>query len=342
MTEEVFFQKMEKFKDEDYEIIKRGETTNDTTVIKCLKCGNIISHKNSYLFSKRKLYLCKQCHYKRKDTIQNEEKIRRKFLSMGIDKYEFYMQNTYNNIRHHWVRFTCNKCGKINNKEVSNLLRQQNCCSYCDGSKFKKDSDVFKIELKEKYGEKFSLLSEYECAMKNIRVRCNRCGFIRNIKPNTLLSSGYCPKCDSKESRGEKTINKFLTERNVYFESQKYFSEWNIGLHYFDFYIPEYNLIIEYHGKHHYEFNDFFHKDEEDFIYRKEKDKIKKEKAIKNGFNYVSIKYSMFPKILSILNKLFDSTTIPQGSRGKCLEIETIQDLDEDIVYSLSKDKVEE
>ena len=106
-----------------------------------------------------------------------------------------------------------------------------------------------------------------------------------------------------------------------------YFSNLDIGLHYFDFYIPEYNLVLEYHGSQHYQFNPFFHKNEEVFYYRQKKDMLKKNAAINNKLNYISIKYTLFNELNIILKYIFNSTTIPSGSRGKCLEIETIQDI---------------
>ena len=342
MTKELFLKKMEKFENENYEIIKMGEKSQSESVFKCLNCGQVIRHKNEYLFSNKKKYLCTSCNYKRKDTSQNEQRIIKKLSPNQCTNIEFYMQSTYNNIRHHWVRFTCGLCGRMNNKEVSNLLKQKFNCSYCQGGKQAKDTILFEQELREKYGEKFELLTEYKDASTKIRVRCTNCGFIREIKPNALLASGYCVKCDDKNSQGEKIIRAFLEENCIGFEGQKYFKEWGIGIHYFDFYIPSKNLIIEFHGKQHYEFIDFFHNTEEDFLYRCSKDKIKKEKALQEGYNYISIKYSLIKHLPVILQHLFDSTTIPYGSRGKCLEIETIQDLDEDIVCSLSKDKAED
>jgi len=68
---------------------------------------------------------------------------------------------------------------------------------------------------------------------------------------------GRCSKC--KESKGERKITKILNINNIKYSSQISFD----GCVYkrplkFDFYLPEYNLCIEYNRRHHYIPIDFF------------------------------------------------------------------------------------
>lgn len=323
MTRENFEKKlMEKFPNEEYEIIYNGKNTYEDSILVCSKCNRRIVVNTGELFRKRRRHICSICcPEKRYDTKRNEEILLQRLKGKALD-IAFFMEEG-----HHMIRFVCSKCGRTNIKRVSHFLKGKYDCGYCEGMKENKDHNCFQQELEEKYGKKFTLLSEYKNAKTSIKIKCNNCGFIREIKPPALLFSGYCPKCEKKNSLGEKQIIKFLEEKNIKYETQKYFSGWNIGIHYFDFYIPEYNLVLEYQGKQHYEFNSFFHKDEEDFAKRKKKDILKKDKAIFHNMNYVSIKYTLFNNINSILEYIFNSTTIPKGSSGKCLEIETIQDI---------------
>lgn len=315
----------EKYPDEHYKIIYAGTRNKDNSVIKCLDCGRRITTNTGELFRNRRKHICSKCHYKRRDTAANEEIIRKR-LEGKASNVTFFMQDR-KGIRHNMVSFTCNNCGRINTKEIANFLKHKYDCGYCEGTKQSKDTDIFLKELHEKHGNKFTLLTEYVNVKIPVKIKCNKCGFIRDIKPAALLRSGYCPKCDKKDSIGEKKIAKFLEQNNIKYISQMYFSNWNIGIHYFDFYIPQYNLILEYHGIQHYEYNTYFHKNFEEFQYRQKKDIEKKETALKNGFNYISIKYTLLNNLDSILEYIFNSTTIPDGSRGKCLEIETIQDI---------------
>lgn len=315
----------EKYPDEHYKIIYAGTCTKEDSAIKCLDCGRRITVNTSELFRNRRKHICSKCYYKRKDTVANEEIIRKR-LEGKANSINFFMQDR-RGIRHNMVSFTCNNCGRINTKEMANFLKRKYDCGYCEGTKQSKDTDAFLEELHEKYGNRFTLLTEYINTKTSVRIKCNKCGFIRDIKPAALLRSGYCPKCDKKDSIGERKIIKFLERNNIKYIPQMYFSNWNIGIHYFDFYIPQYNLVLEYHGIQHYEYNEYFHKDFNEFQYRQKKDVEKKEAALKNGFNYISIKYTLINNLDSILEYIFNSTTIPDGSRGKCLEIETIQDI---------------
>lgn len=320
----------DKFPDENYSVLHYGEDSSKNTVIKCLDCGKRIEVNTGELLRKRRQHICANCHYKRKDTIRNEEIIKQR-LEQKAHNIKFFMEES-GGIRHHMVEFVCNKCHHMNTARVANFLRYKYDCVYCEGKKENKDTDIFITEMEEKFGKQFTLCSDYVDSTTSIRIRCNKCGFIRNIKPNAFLQSGYCPRCGDKSSKGEKVISSYLKNHNITFESQKYFTDWNIGLHYFDFYLPDFSMVIEFNGIQHYQFNEFFHKTQDEFNYRKEKDEIKKNAALEHHLTYVSISYLCFSELNFILDKLFNSTTIPNGSRGKCLEIETIQDLDEDIV----------
>ena len=328
---------IEKFPNENYSIIYAGKNSYEKSKIKCLDCGQIITINTGELFRKRKKILCSKCNFIRQDTINNSEKVKELLKGKAIN-IEFFMERQSKNGNYRdKVRFTCNKCYKINEKFVGNILRNNKTicnCDYCSGMKVKKDFIIYQQELEENYPNKFTILTDYVDVKTNIKVRCNNCGFIRTVKPTALMRSGFCPKCSDKKSLGENAIEKWLIKNNIEYEKQKYFKNWNIGIHYFDFYLPAYNLVIEFHGKQHYQFIDFFHKNIEYFKYRQEKDNLKKITCLDQGVNYLSIKYNLYNDIYFILSKILDSTTISKESKGKCLEIETFPIKEEDIVWT--------
>ena len=326
MNKETFDAKLKsKFSEEHYTVLYYGSNSAENSVLQCLDCGRRIEVNTGELFRSRRKHICSKCHYKRKDTKRNEDIVSERLIANGHILISFFMKER-KGIKHNMVSFICGKCGRTNEKEVANFLRQKYECGFCEGAKESKDTDVFMAQLKERHGETVTLVGEYYNTNTDVTIRCNICGFIRQVKPNSILLSGYCPKCGKKESKGEQQIKKFLDRAKIEFEPQKYFSEWKIGVHYFDFYIPEYNLVLEYHGRQHYEFVPHFHKTEENFRSRLLKDKLKKETALLQGLNYISISHRI-ADLEEVLSLLFNSTTIPQGSRGKCLEIETVQDI---------------
>ena len=91
-------------------------------------------------------------------------------------------------------------------------------------------------------------------------------------------------------------------------------------------------LLIEYDGVQHNEYVPHFHKTEENFLKAVERDKIKEELALSNGFNIIRIPDTYNKSLSIILKNLFSSTTIPNGSRGKRLEIDNFLPQEKDIV----------
>lgn len=58
-----------------------------------------------------------------------------------------------------------------------------------------------------------------------------------------------------------------------------------------DCYFPNHNLVIEYHGKQHYEYNDYFHKTYEDFLGLQSNDKLKKQLIIDRNIKFIEVSY---------------------------------------------------
>ena len=59
-----------------------------------------------------------------------------------------------------------------------------------------------------------------------------------------------------------------------------------------DFFIPELMLIVEVHGKQHYEYCSFFHSDKMDFLKSKKRDADKIEWCNLNNIKIVSLPYN--------------------------------------------------
>ena len=123
-----------------------------------------------------------------------------------------------------------------------------------------------------------------------------------------LLRSGEITSCGCIKSQGEQQIQKLLDQWNIeYFREYKFKDcinpKTNRRLR-FDFYLPSYNLCIEYDGEQH--FTGWRGKDDlEDIRY---KDNIKNEYCIKNNIFLIRIKYSDYNKLfyLKNLKKLLD------------------------------------
>ncbi len=156
----------------------------------------------------------------------------------------------------------------------------------------------------EAYG--YKLLSEkYTNALTKIKIECAK-GHIYDVAWNSFQQGSRCPICN--ESKGEKEIEKVLDKHFINYISQYKIKELigvNGGLLSYDFYLPDYNLLIEYQGiQHEKSFNHFGGK--EKLKKQQEHDKRKKEYANKNGYKLLEIWYYDFDNIENILKKYIE------------------------------------
>lgn len=120
--------------------------------------------------------------------------------------------------------------------------------------------------------------------------------------PNDILDGCGCPSCNS--SKGELKIELILKNKNISFIKNKTFT----GCKYkkllkFDFYLPDFNLCIEYDGVQHFKSISIFGGDK---VYKENKlrDKIKNNFCKKNKIDLIRIPYTQFNKIKEILSNI--------------------------------------
>lgn len=119
--------------------------------------------------------------------------------------------------------------------------------------------------------------------------RCKKCGHEWMAKPNGILNGTGCPAC--RESRGERGINEWLNIHNISYQRQKTFDICrDKRVLPFDFYLPAYDICIEYQGIQHYKPISYFggQKSYESQVLR---DNIKKEYCKKNNILLYTIPY---------------------------------------------------
>lgn len=87
--------------------------------------------------------------------------------------------------------------------------------------------------------------------------RCKIDGHEWKAAPNNILQGTGCPVCNL--SHGERQIRRWLCNNNISYILQKTFEDCkNKKQLPFDFYLPEYNICIEYDGEQHFRPVDFF------------------------------------------------------------------------------------
>lgn len=178
----------------------------------------------------------------------------------------------------------CTKCGYEYDtpKREGNLKKYG--CIVCTGKKVVQGINDIPTTAPwmVKYFENPEDASKYTYSSnKKINMICPHCGKDKKkLTPNTLYRKGFgCAYCGDGISYPEKFIRNLLDELNIDYIFQLSKKDFNWCENYrYDFYIPSKNIIIETHGRQHYE--DAF---SSNFIEQERIDLIKKESALNNG-----------------------------------------------------------
>ena len=149
-------------------------------------------------------------------------------------------------------------------------------------------TEIFIEKAKLIHGNKYDYsLVDYKRSNYKVKIICPTHGIFKQSLAGHINNSNNCPMCKTN-SKGENEIHNILSQNNIYFEQQKKFKECkNISQLPFDFYIPKYNLAIEYDGRQHFNINTIYFT--EDIV---KNDKIKTDFCYNNNIKLLRIKYN--------------------------------------------------
>lgn len=107
-----------------------------------------------------------------------------------------------------------------------------------------------------------------------------------------FLQGIRCPKC--YESKGEREVRKVLSNLGIEFEAQKKFDDLKgtrDGKLSYDFYIKQYNVLIEFQGAYHDGTVSNCMQNEKELERQREHDRRKRQYALDNGYDLLEIWY---------------------------------------------------
>lgn len=272
------------FPSANIEVLEYSGTRKHSTV-KCKKCQKVWQFQEARKLFNRVNFCCTKDFRDCYDKIEYFSSIYNfTILSINKEKQKITIQ--------------CNACKKISQKTLVTLKQFPDACE-C------KSYPVLSLEelqnrINDLFPKEYLILESNgangECLIKHLN-----CGFIFKVKCfSDLLNKRHrgCPKCYQFKSQGEKIIRDFLEEHDISYVPQKTFAPLNKSKYRFDFYLPDYNLAIEYQGEQHYRDNGYF-KDRLDIIQKR--DNIKREYCKKEGIDLLEISYKDFKKIAQII-----------------------------------------
>lgn len=157
---------------------------------------------------------------------------------------------------------------------------------------------IHNILFKDITGQKFGQLLAKEYFIENdivyYKCLCD-CGNTTTVKKSNL-TNGHTQSCGCiNYSIGEINIVKILNDNHISYKKEYQFTD--LPNRRFDFYLPEYNRLIEFDGIQHFKYTHTWHKSEEDFILAQKRDKEKNNYALSHNIDLIRIPYYYRDKI---------------------------------------------
>lgn len=297
-THSQFLQQMQQA-NKNIEIISKYEKDNVKVKCRCKRCKFEWGSTPSNLLRGKG---CKQCHFNKL------REIKMKSHENFIEDIQKVNENIEILSKYHGVKNKVDCKCLIHNERFSmsagHLLSGEIGCKKCIDFKFHisglKSHKQFVNELF-KINKDIEVIGKYDGAKKRIEVKCLNRGHIWYPIAYSLLQGYGCPYC--KRSKGEERIKQYLITNNIKFVSQKKFTDLKNTLPLsYDFYLPKYNLLIEYQGQFHDGTASMV--DKSKYFERQQKnDKLKRDYANSNNYNLLEIWYYDFDNIENIIDK---------------------------------------
>lgn len=223
----------------DYDFSKFDyKDVNTKSIVICCKHGEFLTSLKRLQKGQR----CPNCYkvnkvFSKKDFIEKANSIHNSKYDYSISSYTKSTSK---------IEIICKLHG-IFRQFASNHLKGWGCPK----CKIEKQKSIFIDNANSIHLNKYDYsIVEYINNKTHIEIICKNHGSFFQRPDNHLQGNG-CPNCCS--SKGEKIIESFLSNNKINFEPQKKFDEckYKYKLR-FDFYLPEYNMCIEFDGIQHH------------------------------------------------------------------------------------------
>lgn len=188
---------------------------------------------------------------------------------------------------HQYWKCKCD-CGNITEVNSDNLRRGLTQSCGCLQSEI-----IHQRAFVDLTGQKFGKLTalEYFTEKGKTYWKCQcECGNYTTVSRNNLVN-GHTQSCGCiSYSIGENNIIKILQDNNIKFKKE--FIHEKLPNRRYDFYLPDFNRLIEFDGEQHFYFKNNWHITEEEFFASQKRDQEKNKFALQHQFPLVRIPYT--------------------------------------------------
>lgn len=275
----------------DYSKVKFVCSSDKVTII-CRKHGQFMQTPFMHLNGRG----CSKCAAEDSRISEEEFLDRAKKKHGNKYKYSNYKKAT------ELVTIECPKHGYFEQKAASHLDGRG--CKKCGDDKQSLTTEEFISRAKKVHGDKYDYTKTvYRRSDIKVTIACKKHGDFLS-RPGDHLQKRGCPKC--KESKGETAIRTHLENQAIEHVQECMFD--GCGFRW-DFYLPDYDLFIEFHGQQHYGPVERFG-GMPAYRIAKANDKTKVELLTKLGANMLIIKYDKIKSVADLINKKIESLKV--------------------------------
>lgn len=275
----------EKFPNDNLTVLHYTKA-NSPVDIKCNKCGKIHHYsRGTTLYKSDRNFFCSFCNTKNIRDLQASCK------EHNLEILQYGQKVTDQ------CQIRCNNCGNIFYRTPSTWIKKD--CPFCGANKKIIDKNIYQSQLDEIFGKDELKIIDEIPKSHQMTVQ-HKCGFIHTTSFRAILQSRVCPICEKTASIGERKILSFLDKNHIKYEYQKRVE--NTRLH-FDFYLEDYNLVIEFNGKQHYEPIEIFG-GEKRFLQQQTYDNEKEKYCKNNNISLLIIRYDEINNLEKILSNI--------------------------------------
>lgn len=311
-TNEEFLEEVYDLVKEEYTVLTKYELSSKKLTMRHNLCGKEYQVRpNIFLKGSR----CPYCHGN-KAKHKTTEQYKKEVYDLVGDEYS--VLEDYIN-RETPILMKHNKCGRKYKVSPGNFLYRSRCIE-CYHKSIRLTTEEINNSIKEHLGISYTLVSEYNGAGNKVELLHKDCNKKFKVRYTDIIQKhSGCPYC--KKSRGEEYIESYLIEKGIEYEEQKKFDDLtNIFQLSYDFYLPEYGILIEYQGEQHFRPKTFGgitrEQAKERFINQKHNDKLKKDFANNRGYILWEPDYKIntYSKIKKYMDKQFMLLEVTQGT----------------------------
>ncbi|MHA1815314.1 MAG: hypothetical protein ACTSX1_04860 [Candidatus Heimdallarchaeaceae archaeon] len=173
------------------------------------------------------------------------------FVSRAEEVHKNKYDYTFSNYKNYntKVKILCQEHGIFEQAPINHLRGRG--CKQCVYDNLKSNTSDFIRDSKKVHGNIYSYsATTYSGCYSKVIITCLKHGNFKQ-KPYSHKQGKGCPICNN--SKGEKEVRLILEKCDIKYIPQKTFDDCkNVFLLSFDFYLPDYNLCIEYDGEQHF------------------------------------------------------------------------------------------